>query len=250
MVHSGRSGGVPRRGAQDSLGATPPPESRRPVHRVTAHGAGHSALQPYGSVPVRASFSVGASASRARWRISRVMSFSRAAGVSCSSRNACMLVGDNFGPAAASWDGRRRHALTLTDPAPPNATNHTSLYGVSCTSSTSCIAVGSYETATTDNSASRPFAESWNGAVWSLQATPTPPGHGQEGGRRLRCDLVRAARFLRRCRRCTEWPSAGGTLRRGALVAATDTAHERGAGCATRPPAGDPTRLASTDCTS
>jgi hypothetical protein len=79
----------------------------------------------------------------------------------------------NGGPRAAStlaevWDG-----TTWAVQSTPNQSGApgSALVGVSCTSATSCEAVGFY-----DNSfASRvTLAEVWNGTTWAVQSTPIP----------------------------------------------------------------------------
>jgi serine/threonine protein kinase len=50
---------------------------------------------------------------------------------------------------------------------------NTTFGGVSCTSAVQCTAVGSY---TTPSGATSTLVETWNGAAWSIQATPTFSG--------------------------------------------------------------------------
>src|SRR5439155_11602795 len=61
-----------------------------------------------------------------------------------------------------------------TTPNPSGATAG-ALYGTSCPSSTSCIAVGY----AVSNGVRMTLAESWNGSSWSIQATPNPTGAKQ-----------------------------------------------------------------------
>lgn len=132
-----------------------------------------------------ASFSDGTAANLAHWRISQIIyTLSYPVAVSCPSRSTCMLVGPNFGPGAGLWDGRKWRARVPKDPAPPNPPNDSELRGVSCTSSTNCIAVGTYWPARSgsDPASTLPFVERWNGVAWSLQAIPEPPGHGPYSG--------------------------------------------------------------------
>lgn len=68
-------------------------------------------------------------------------------------------------PGASAWK-------LQTTPNPPGAMN-SFLSGVSCTSGTSCIAVG-YSISTSDVATT--LAERWNGSAWSTQATPNPTG--------------------------------------------------------------------------
>ena len=121
--------------------------------------------------------------------------------VSCTSSSACVAIGGgSLGPVGARWDGVRWHPCSATSgcsnlgsstpngdkvlPDPnPHGENQTSLNGVSCTSSTGCIAVGTYS----ENSpcavapCTQPFAERWNGVRWSLDLGPKLAGH-QTGG--------------------------------------------------------------------
>ncbi len=98
-------------------------------------------------------------------------------GVSCTSKSACSAVGSysaSPGAVAATlaerWNGAR-WSIQRT-PSPP-ATTLPELDGVSCTSRTACIAVGSYVN-TADTAAA--LVERWNGARWSIQRVPNPAG--------------------------------------------------------------------------
>ena len=73
--------------------------------------------------------------------------------------------------AASGW------AIEPT-PALPGATQ-SSLNGVSCTSATVCVAVGSY---LNTSSQSVTLAERWDGSEWSLQTTPNPRQGGALSG--------------------------------------------------------------------
>ena len=92
------------------------------------------------------------------------------ASVSCSSRSACTAVGQavsNQGastPLAERWDGTRWRIQAT--PNPPQGGG--GLSGVSCTSASSCFAVGSSNAGT--------LAEHWNGTTWRIQRTPSPSG--------------------------------------------------------------------------
>ena len=98
--------------------------------------------------------------------------------VSCTSSTACVAVGDYVERSgtqvtlAESWNGS---AWTIqTTPNPAGATS-SSLADVSCISSTACTAVGNYVDST---GSSETLAETWNGATWTIQTTPDPPGDG------------------------------------------------------------------------
>jgi hypothetical protein len=98
---------------------------------------------------------------------------SRLAFASCSAASACTSVGEyvasggSKAPLAESWNGTAWTAQT-----PPNPTGGTGgeLLGVSCTSSTSCMAVGYAEV----SGAYQSLAEVWNGSTWTVQSVPSP----------------------------------------------------------------------------
>jgi hypothetical protein len=97
-------------------------------------------------------------------------------GVSCSSSTACTAVGyyeNSSGvelPFAVRWNGTEWVLQSMVTPSGAKATNPA---GVSCSSESSCTVAGTY---TNSASVQVPFAESWNGAKWTLQTTPTPSG--------------------------------------------------------------------------
>jgi hypothetical protein len=74
---------------------------------------------------------------------------------------------------AEQWDGTRW--TTLSTPAPSQSYSW-SLDGLSCTSSSDCMAVGSMGTQT---SADGTLAEHWDGSVWTL--SPPPAGQHRSG---------------------------------------------------------------------
>jgi hypothetical protein len=95
--------------------------------------------------------------------------------VSCSSATECVAVGSGFGGApgtqlalAERWNGT---SWTVQPTHSPRGAVSSSLSGVSCPSSSMCVAVGSQTT-----SAGRTFvlAERWNGVSWAVQAIPSP----------------------------------------------------------------------------
>jgi hypothetical protein len=63
---------------------------------------------------------------------------------------------------------------TLQPVSKPAGAKASALAGVSCASSSECIAVGAYTTATSLCSTGCPLAERWNGASWAVARTPTP----------------------------------------------------------------------------
>ncbi len=99
-------------------------------------------------------------------------------GVSCVAGTAwCTAVGyyntskvSNLTPFAQQWNGSE---WSLQSTPNPSGSNLTELDGVSCSSSTACMAVGYYENS---SGAYRSLTETWNGAVWAIQSTPEPSG--------------------------------------------------------------------------
>ena len=92
--------------------------------------------------------------------------------VSCTSPSACTAVGDYFQNAtgasltlAETWNGRTWSIQSTPNPAD---TTTSALFGVSCTSSSACTAVGEGPTA--------PLAEVWDGVSWTIQDIPVPAG--------------------------------------------------------------------------
>jgi hypothetical protein len=96
-------------------------------------------------------------------------------GVSCTSPTACSAVGyyDNgsvYVPLAESWSAGT-WAIDST-PSPAGSGNSYFL-GLSCTSSTFCVAVG-YSVADVSPYTTSPLAETWNGESWTLQTAVGP----------------------------------------------------------------------------
>ena len=71
---------------------------------------------------------------------------------------------------AESWNGSEWHRQTT--PAPPTG-NGIELKGVACSSSTSCVAVGTSQTSLGSWSS---LVEGWNGTEWSIKTSPNPEG--------------------------------------------------------------------------
>jgi hypothetical protein len=98
-------------------------------------------------------------------------------GVSCTSATACMAVGYSGGLADSQalterWNGSSW--TILPTPNPPGVTQ-SALWGVSCTSSTTCTAVG-------DEDSGRTLAERWDGGQWTIQPTPNSAHGGTLSG--------------------------------------------------------------------
>ena len=97
--------------------------------------------------------------------------------VSCTTASSCEAVGQNFQNGqvvtlAESWDGT---AWTIQSSPNPSATQGSQLSGVSCTSATSCTAVGSYQSSSVPNfGASQTLVEVWDGTAWSIESSPNP----------------------------------------------------------------------------
>jgi hypothetical protein len=99
-------------------------------------------------------------------------------GVSCASATACTAVGSyqtgsgKHVTLAERWNGTAWSLQPTPNPASPP---RSALAAVSCTSASTCTAVGN----SVDNSGgnSRTLAERWNGTTWSIQPTPNNP-HG------------------------------------------------------------------------
>lgn len=113
-------------------------------------------------------------------------------GISCASSEACIAVGEDFpigGPSvstfAEQWNGKE---WSIQETPNPPETERRRLTSVSCTSSTSCTAIGEYwggkyyET---------PFAEKWNGKVWGIQEI-AKPGNYETAIRRISCSSTGA----------------------------------------------------------
>lgn len=95
--------------------------------------------------------------------------------VSCASATSCTTVGTVVHkPFAERWNGSEWSSIT---PSNPIGATEASLEGLSCTSSTACMAVGHFHESTGKD---KSLAESWNGSAWSELATPAP--EEAEGG--------------------------------------------------------------------
>jgi hypothetical protein len=96
--------------------------------------------------------------------------------VSCKSSTECTAVGryetsgDVFETLAERWNGTEWKVQTTPNPA---GAIESLFKGVSCASSTSCIADGYYEDS---EGVTLTLAESWNGTEWKIQTTPNPAG--------------------------------------------------------------------------
>jgi hypothetical protein len=95
--------------------------------------------------------------------------------VSCASDKSCVATGnatdtsDNSTPLAEYWNGT---SWTIQPTPSPVSEDGSAFTAVSCTTATSCTAVGTYDPAEQEE----PFAESWNGSGWTLQSMPGATG--------------------------------------------------------------------------
>ena len=96
-------------------------------------------------------------------------------GVACASSSSCMAVG-TYGTTSAGWKtlAIRWNGTSWQRVTTPNPTGASTaqLYSVRCSSSTSCLAVGSYAKGDTYKT----LTERWDGAQWKTVASPNPTG--------------------------------------------------------------------------
>src|SRR5579884_3751579 len=106
-----------------------------------------------------------------KWKVVPAASVGNAlttlSGVSCSSANACVAVGQS-GQDVERWNGRKWKAQSLPQPAG----GIRELNAVSCKSATWCTAVGEF------NDGGPPAIVAWNGRHWKMQSAPEPPDGG------------------------------------------------------------------------
>jgi hypothetical protein len=91
-----------------------------------------------------------------------------------SSTNMCIAVGKTYLSGAYKvlaerWDGS---SWALSSPLTPSGATTSQLNTVTCTSTVSCRAAGSYTTA----SGTFPIIQLWNGTSWSTESAPSPAG--------------------------------------------------------------------------
>jgi hypothetical protein len=97
--------------------------------------------------------------------------------VSCTTATSCEAVGQDFENGqvvtlAESWDGS---AWAVQSTPNPSATQGSQLSSVSCTSATSCTAVGSYQSSDVGNfGAYQTLVEVWDGTAWTIASSPNP----------------------------------------------------------------------------
>jgi hypothetical protein len=101
----------------------------------------------------------------------------RLSGISCVTSNSCLAVGYSSSgagkdvPLAESWDGT---GWTIDSVPGPSDSTYAQLSAVSCSAGTSCVAVGSYFSTTSNRTV--PLVETWNGTGWTPHAAVAPAG--------------------------------------------------------------------------
>jgi hypothetical protein len=120
-------------------------------------------------------------ASASGWAVQRlpVPSSAQTFPLSCSSSTACTAVA-TFYPFpsaegdvlfAARWNGQAWSREVMAEPA---GSSSVLIGGISCPSESFCVAVGGSTSAIAGRYV--PLAESWNGAMWSIESIPAGPG--------------------------------------------------------------------------
>jgi hypothetical protein len=93
-------------------------------------------------------------------------------GVHCNSTTFCMATGTDYSPTTPTPHAEKFNGTSWSNvtTATPSGSRLAELNGVSCPSTTHCVAAGRYQTATTDTA----LIETYNGTSFS-QTTVTPP---------------------------------------------------------------------------
>jgi hypothetical protein len=91
-------------------------------------------------------------------------------GVSCTSASSCVTVGNNYNGThnqtlVETWNGS---AWTIALSPNTSTSQNNFLSGVSCTSTSSCVAVGDYYNGTHNQT----LIETWDGSTWSIASSP------------------------------------------------------------------------------
>jgi hypothetical protein len=106
--------------------------------------------------------------------------------VSCTASSSCTAVGHDTVSSkgvtqAVYWNGTEWKVQTTPNPTGPKESG---LYGVSCTSSTACMAIGHYMNS---EGTYVTLGESWNGSEWKVQTTLNPTGATASWLERVSC---------------------------------------------------------------
>lgn len=120
---------------------------------------------------------IGADGYQREWTLSELPASSgpeaaEQADVACPSSTFCVRVGKSIAGStqtskAKSWNGSSWTTMTIVGPAEASATE---LNGVSCTSTSSCRAVGSYVSA----GVTKLLVQEWSGGKWLVVTAPAP----------------------------------------------------------------------------
>ena len=91
-------------------------------------------------------------------------------GVACAGSSFCAAVGQSFSEPSYQTFAETWNGSAWTVRRAPNEGDSSWFNAVSCSSATSCLAVGGFDTL---SGRSLPLAAKWNGASWSLVPVPT-----------------------------------------------------------------------------
>jgi hypothetical protein len=110
--------------------------------------------------------------------------------VRCPSTSTCLAVGTtgNLGSPlnqVLRWNGRSWSAVSVPSPGGTASGGISQLFGLACSSTDNCWAVGSYHTAGSI-AASLNQVMPWNGSAWSQIPAPEPGGSGSLASQELR----------------------------------------------------------------
>jgi hypothetical protein len=165
-----------------SVKATPQPTSDSALGGVSCRSA--SRCVAVGNALTQSANNAFSEAWNGRgWTIKRIprpagTTYSTLDAVSCASASLCMAVGDYQvnGSAdsltfAEAWNGKRW--ARKTSPNPVTGANGSQLNGVSCRSTSFCVAVGGYTN--TSNSGGLGLIEAWNGRTWAVAESANDP---------------------------------------------------------------------------
>ena len=106
--------------------------------------------------------------------------------VRCTAASNCFAVGFDMTADSVTikvnetmhWNGKKWSLQTAPNPGGTSAGAESELVGLGCGSSTSCWAVGFYDTTSAPQAALNEILH-WNGRKWSLAAAPDPAGMSQ-----------------------------------------------------------------------
>jgi hypothetical protein len=130
------------------------------------YSRGHARLRA--SEPADGGPSKRAGTSRPKFRIARPRAV----------RRVVVLIGAGVVVAAVAQSAPAAEWSIERAPEPAHS-DGSGLFGVSCTSTTDCFAVG--QSTMVHRGDAIPLVEHWNGAAWSIQRTPIPPDSGWGG---------------------------------------------------------------------